>query len=153
VTAADVIPTLLGRLELRAFDALLSQASGRDVLTDGARSAVTSQDTGRLRDPEGYRYAITTERWKLFEIERRQGPASHLLFDLQADPFELTDVSTLHPEVTAQLASDLRATVAAQRERGAILRAGEEPTTTPPDPHLREQLKALGYVEDESSPH
>jgi arylsulfatase len=150
MTAADVIPTLLGRLHLPAFEALLAQTSGRDVLADGARSAVTSQDTGRLSDADEYRYVLTTERWKLFEIERKQGGARRLLFDLQADPFELTDVSAQHPEVTEQLAAELKASLEKQRQRGMVLRAGEAPTTTPANPRLREELKALGYVDDES---
>jgi arylsulfatase A-like enzyme len=151
ISAADVFPTLLGRLTLPAFAALLAQTSGRDVLSDGARSGVLSQDTGRLRETEGFRFALTTERWKLFEIESREGAPRHLLFDLEQDPFELRNVSERHPGVTQQLANELAATRVAKAQRGLALRKGET-ATSPADPRLREQLEALGYVDEEPSP-
>ena len=148
VTAADLIPTLLGRLAVPALAPLLAQTSGRDVLADGAHPrAVISQDTGRLRDAEEFRYALTQGRWKLLHVEHKGGPGRSLLFDLETDPFELMDVSTREPQVTEQLAAELKLLLDAQRRRGASLRGGAVPATTPPDPEVLEQLRALGYVE------
>jgi len=148
VTSVDVIPTLLGRLPASPLGALLSQASGRDVLAPGARSLpVFSQDTGRERDASEQRYALTTDRWKFFRVEQRDGGVRHQLFDRSADRYELSDVSAQHPEVTEPLAAALQLTLDAQRSKGSALHDGRLPATTPPDPELLEQLRALGYVE------
>jgi arylsulfatase len=152
VAAVDVLPTLLGRQGPPAFAAWVQQTSGRDALADGARSAVTSQDTGRLQGAKAFRHALTTKRWKLLELRPKRGGVRHLLFDLEADPFELTDVSARHPEVVAQLAAGLASELERQRRRGVQLRKGEAPTTGAADPQLREQLKALGYVDEAPSP-
>jgi arylsulfatase A-like enzyme len=148
VTSVDVIPTLLGRLPASPLSALLTQASGRDVLAPGARSLpVLSQDTGRERAADEQRYALTTERWKFFRADQRSGGVRHLLFDREADPYELRDVSADHPDVTASLAAALELTLDAQRRKGSALRDGQETATTPPDPELLQHLRALGYVE------
>ena len=148
VTAVDVIPTLLGRLPASPLGELLPQASGRDVLASGARSLpVFSQDTGRERNATEQRYALTTDRWKFFRVEQGDGSVRHQLFDRSSDPFELSDVSAGHPEVTEPLAAALQLTLAAQREKGSALHDGQAPATTPSDPELLEQLRALGYLE------
>ena len=148
VTAADVIPTLLGRLPASPLGALLPQASGRDVLAPGARSLpVLSQDTGRERNATEQRYALTTDRWKFFRVEGKDGDVRHQLFDRNADPYELSDIAAQHPEVTEPLAAALQLALDAQRSKGSALRDGRAPATTPPDPVLLEQLRALGYVE------
>jgi arylsulfatase len=148
VTTVDVIPTLLGRLSASPLGAVLSQASGRDVLAPGARSLpVFSQDTGRERDASEQRWALTTDRWKFFRVEQRDGGARRQLFDRNADPYELSDVSSRHPEVTEPLAAALQLALDAQRRKGSALHDGQPPATTPPDPELLEQLRSLGYVE------
>lgn len=148
VTAVDVIPTLLGRLPVSPLGALLPQASGRDMLAPGARSLpVFSQDTGRERDASEQRYALTTDRWKFFRVEQRDGGVRRQLFDRSADPYELSELSAQHPEVTEPLAAALQLTLDAQRSKGSALHDGRLPATTPPDPVLLEQLRALGYLE------
>jgi arylsulfatase A-like enzyme len=148
VTAVDVIPTLLGRLPGSPLGALLTQASGRDVLAPGARSLpVVSQDTGRERAASEQRFALTTDRWKFFRVEQTDGGVGRQLFDLRADPYELSDVSVRHPEVTEPLASALQLALDAQRRKGSELHDGQAPATTSPDPVLLEQLRALGYLE------
>ncbi len=148
VAAVDVIPTLLGRLPASPLGALLAQASGRDVLAPGSRSLpVLSQDTGRERNASEQRTALTTDRWKFFRVERRDGAVHLQLFDRSADPYELSDVSTQHPEVTEPLAAALQLALDAQRSKGSVLQDGQAPATTPADPVLVEQLRALGYLE------
>lgn len=148
VTAIDVIPTLLGRLPASPLGAMLSQASGRDVLAPGTRSLpIFSQDTGRERDANEQRYALTTDRWKFFRVEQKEGGARRQLFDRSADRYELNDVSSQHPEVTGRLAAALQLTLDAQRSKGSALHDGQAPATTLPDPVLLERLRALGYVE------
>ena len=151
IAAVDVIPTLLGRLDAPGLEPLLAQASGHDVLADGVRPlAILSQDTGREREASEQRTSLTTQRWKLLRADLEGGGVRRMLFDLRADPFELTDVSSLHPDVTDQLSAALAATLDAQRRKGAALRGGAPPATTLPDPALLEQLRALGYIEDQS---
>jgi arylsulfatase A-like enzyme len=148
VATVDVIPTLLGRLPASPLGALLPQASGRDVLAAPAHSLpVVSQDTGRERTGVEYRWALTTDRWKFLRVEQLDGGVRRHLFDRREDPFELRDVASGHPEVTEPLAAALQLALDAQRSKGSALRGGQPPATTPPDPVLLEQLRALGYVE------
>jgi arylsulfatase A-like enzyme len=151
ITAVDVIPALLGRLEAPALAPLLAQASGRDVLAPGARAVpILSQDTGNAEDPRERRFTLTTERWKLFHIEGRNGASRRLLFDLAADPFELDDVAGAHPELADALASALLSTLEAQRRKGAALRGPEAAAAI--DPELAEELRALGYADGVQGP-
>ena len=133
VTTVDVIPILLGRLPGSPLAGLLPQASGRDALGSGARPLpVLSQDTGRERSAAEQRYALTTDRWKFFHVELRDGSVRHQLFDRRADPFERSDVSARHPEVTEPLADALQLTLDAQRRKGAALHDGGCPQPRPP---------------------
>ena len=153
VTAADVLPTVLGRLDVPALAPILAQASGRDVLApDAVSRGVVSQSTGREDASKTRRYSLTTDRWKLVRSEPVGGPAQATLFDLRADPYELTDVSAQHADVAEQLSASLQLALAAQRRKGAELHVGEAPAATPQDPALQEQLRALGYVEGEPGP-
>jgi arylsulfatase len=150
MTAADLIPTLLGRLAAPALAPLLAQTSGRDVLQDGARlRAVVSQDTGRLRDAEAFRYALTQGRWKLLYVEQKGGTPRSLLFDLETDPFELVDVAARDPQRTEQLTAELKLMLDAQRRRGASLRGGAPSATASPSPAVLDQLRELGYIDDD----
>jgi arylsulfatase len=149
VTAVDVIPTVLGRLDAPALAPVLAQSSGHDALAADARPRpIVSQDTGRPGPKKwGRRRVLTSERWKLFRVKPAGWPPRFRLFDLSADPYELVDVSAREVEVTKQLNASLELTVAAQRRKGALL-AGTKPQDAPAvDPKLVEQLKALGYVD------
>jgi len=153
VTAADVLPTVLGRLDVPALAPLLAQASGRDVLAPNAESrGVVSQSTGREDASKTRRYTLTTDRWKLMRSEPSDDPVHETLFDLRADPYELSDVSAQHADVAEQLSASLQLALAAQRRKGAELHVGEVPAETPQDPALHEQLRSPGYVEGEPTP-
>jgi arylsulfatase A-like enzyme len=151
VSTVDALPTLLGRLELPGFASFLDQTSGRDVLLGAeAGDPVFSQDVGRKRGSPGYRYALTTARWKYFRHENGAPPREEL-YDRDADPFELTDVSREHEDVLAALRGELTARLEAQRARATQLRGSEAPRTRAADPAIQEQLRALGYLEDEAT--
>jgi arylsulfatase A-like enzyme len=73
--------------------------------------------------------AIRTHGWKWYEGR---------LYDLEHDPGEVRDVASLHPQVERDL----------QDRLVAILRSREiaGPTAVKPSDDVREQLKALGYL-------
>jgi arylsulfatase len=148
ISLVDTLPTLLGLLDAPALEGFLAQASGRDVLAGGVElDAVLSQDTGRLRTAGAYRLALTSARWKYFQIYDGE-KTSEELYDLQADPFELTDVSRGNPETTRRLRAQLFAQLEEQQERAEHLGGGAGPQTRATDPAILEQLRALGYLEE-----
>ncbi len=140
----DVLPTLLGQAESLPFQELLSQSSGADVMSQAGEGPGILSLEVRKNVEEEARVVLTTSRWKL--IHDPEGP--DVLFDREADPFELKDVLEAHPAVADRLSSQLQEQLATQRERGAELRpsdASEEAM----DPALLEELRALGYTGDE----
>ena len=85
----------------------------------------------------GYLTAIVQGRQKLI----RQPDGSSQLYDLDADPGELTDISAEQPERAARLAERLDGWMSAHKV--------SEPGTTEVSDERWEQLKALGYVGDD----
>lgn len=145
-SAADALPTLLGRLESSAFDGFLEQCSGRDVLsTNGAETRLLSQDTSRDAKGRDFRWALTSARWKYFRIDRANGAMREELYDLQEDPFELHDVSELHADVVAANRAHLERLLTEQRTRGETLRAGAA-LTKPAAEGIGAELESLGYT-------
>ncbi len=78
-------------------------------------------------------YSITTERWKYIAAPRPE------LYDRQADPDELTELSQAHPDVVDRL----RRQLSEIRDR-MTTRGGVEPV--PLESVARERLESLGYV-------
>lgn len=149
LAVVDVLPTALGALWRAggpAFQPLFAQASGRDVLAEDGRTVVVSQDTGRDRENDEYRYAITTDRWKYLRIEQGDGGIRHELYDLTADPFELRDVALEHPDRVATFGDLLEETLAGQRARADAFRDGKPPETREMSAELARELEALGYA-------
>jgi arylsulfatase A-like enzyme len=149
VSVVDILPTLLGLLKVQELELILAQSSGRDRLTRRSELQVLSQDSGRFRADAGYRYALTTPRWKYIRVESEKGPSQELLFDLDADPFELQDLAAKRPKVLAEMRGRLSEDLARRLERGRELRPDELPEA-PPDPGLLQQLQELGYLIDDS---
>jgi len=148
LTSADILPTLLPRLAVPAFDPFLEKAIGSDVLAPGFESgSVLSQDTSRARD-EPFKYALTSDRFKYFRIEHQSGRVEELLFDLAVDPYELRDIAATHTEVRDAMREELLAAISDRRERGLALRAGAATVVDEEaDPKLVRELCALGYLE------
>ncbi len=147
VSAVDAIPTLLGFVEGR-FEKFRSQASGRNVLAPGAAAApVTSRDTGLKEGTAGYRYALTTERWKYFAV-RTEGETREELYDIDADRYELCNLAGENQELVLELREKFLAINGEQEARGERLRASmDEHGGDDVDPATLEELKALGYVD------
>lgn len=142
VTAPDVIPTLLGQLDLPGEEALLDQVSGEDVLAPGPEptgvlSMSSDRQTRRGRSPT---YALTGPRWKyVVDEDDRQ-----YLYDLIEDPLERSNIARKNRALVRTLDAELRARLEAYEARAAELGAGG---TAPMDPGIARQLEELGYVD------
>jgi len=148
ISGVDLFPTLLGFVPGGAFDAFLEQASGWDVFAGSGRERfLLSQDTGQKMGEAGYRYSLTTERWKYIWFPGGDGDEDRL-YDLAEDPFELRDLSGERAEIVGVLRDSLRAQVALWAERGRGLHEEGAPTEIPVDSITLEELKALGYAVD-----
>jgi arylsulfatase A-like enzyme len=146
-SVVDALPTLVALLGDPALEFSNENVSGRALLASGFQpQPVLSQDTGRPRDVP-YRYSLTSERWKYFRVEHKDGTWTEELYDLSRDPHELRDVAQLQAEVLQDLRAALQSRLAEQRARGAELRRGQGSEPRELDPAVLEELKALGYVE------
>lgn len=128
VSGMDVLPSVLSVLNL----AIPPGVQGADVL------AAPDLEKGRPIYPERppFLYSVRQGRWKLVKKETELK-----LFDLEADPRELTNVAGRFPEDRERLDALLTARIASLAE-GAY-----EPETVDVDAEDREKLKALGYIQ------
>lgn len=153
----DLAPTVLDWLGLpplppaaRPADLppeLASALVGRSLAALAARPAATATDApARLRLAEAIAYgpdlvAVRQGNWKL--IAARDGrPLA--LFDLAADPGELHDAATAHPDVVARLV----AVVASWRASGTgACETAQGAAWGDLDGVVRERLRDMGYSE------
>jgi arylsulfatase len=128
----DVLPTLAAHANL-PFDA--EQLDGVDLL-EGRRESVLSQRIVMRRRPEPVLTLIAGD-WKYWHV----GEAPDRLYHVARDPHEQHDVIEAHPEVARRLLAQLRARVAEEEARAVV------PVEKAMPADVREQLRALGYVE------
>lgn len=126
VRLIDLAPTVLDFVGMRVpigFEgvSLLPLLSGGSTPTD-----VVAYGESRDKVMEG----IVIDHWKLYDGR---------LFDLHDDPWESTDVRSIHPDVARRLEAELRHAVGPTRALGSMADQVDEST--------RQQLEALGYVE------
>jgi len=142
VSTVDLATTLLARVDIPGAERFLAQASGIDVLAEGFRGRPLLSQTGLRRVGLGQDvvYALTRERWRYHWL----GEEGEALYDLEADPYELTDVAAAHPDVVAALRGELLDLVASQTARGRELGAG---ATQQLDQATIDALRDLGYVD------
>ncbi len=157
---ADVVPTLLGLIELPGEAAFVAQMSGIDVLAqDDAERYVVGQSSGRQEEFDLERtWCLTGQRWKLV----RHASGALELYDRARDPHELSDVSADHPDVLSRLSFALDNELEGQRTRARELGPERFLTDDVPDgprkrkradsdeedlltPEELEGLRALGY--------
>lgn len=141
VSAHDVLPTLLGLLELPDEEKLRAQATGHDVLAaDFTPLPVFSRSSVRqVRLGTNASFAITTDRWKL-EVQAD----SQALYDLQRDPHERNNVAKDNRALVQELTELGRRMFAEQRELAKKLGAGK---TEKLDAGTLGELQQLGYLE------
>jgi len=145
----DVFPTLLGLLGLEA-DGSLDGVDLGPYLTGEKQVEVVADRPIFLQRPyyeegrrtgnrveRGHGLGVRSGRWKLIEMEQEQ---RRELYDLQADPHELEDLSERELRRAAELSSLL-----------SKWRESEERKSTGPglqvSPEDREAMRALGYTE------
>ena len=137
----DVLPTLVGRLDLPIADERRRRLEGIDLLDRAERSRrlVFAERVSRSRAPweDGDKFALTDGRWKYFHLS--EGPDQ--LFDLAADPHELENVIDRHPEVTARMRARIEELLA-ELAHSAVDLAGDGLSD-----ERRRELESLGYVE------
>ncbi len=148
VSAVDLIPTLLAGLPSLATGDFVSQFAGEDALDPGyLRNFAFSQRSVRVRDWEpgddkdGLKFALTTERWKIYV----RPDAQDELYDLRADPGELVDVSADHADLMHTLRRHIATTLASRPYTPEA--GGDADSATSRAYH--QALEALGYVGDE----
>jgi len=142
VSAVDLLPTLLGLLELPVSEAFRAQFSGVDALAPGAetRHILSRSSDRRMRFDVPTTYSITGNGWKYIHAIGGES----MLFDLISDPHELENVAAAHPDVANDLCGRLRADVIRQRARGVQLGSG---AVVPLPRDRRGELADLGYAE------
>lgn len=135
VQQADVLPTLLALAGLPPLPDLdgrsLVEASEGPVVTEW----YTRREPGSFPFRPDPRRAIYEGPYKYV----RDGERGEFLYDLARSPYEAADVLAEQPETAARLRAALDAALSAPAAK-----AGD---AKPMDPGLRDQLRALGYVE------
>lgn len=108
----DLMPTLLGRLGVRAdwtdgenLWPLVTgeQAAVRDRIVTGWASFVTGNAVGRA--------SVRDDHWNFCTSVGYEDEAGDELFDLERDPEERRNVAGLHPDVVSERRSDVEAVI------------------------------------------
>jgi arylsulfatase A-like enzyme len=143
VRTVDLLPTLLELFSLPDEDARLREGLSLLPLLEGrARPAPPNLAEIRLKERH-HANALVRGGHKLYEdVSGRR----LLLFDLEADPRERSDLSTERPALLAELEAELRARVRAAEAKGARFADGGSVEHTPEE---LEHLRQLGYAGDE----
>ncbi len=146
VSLVDVFPTVLAAMGSPAAE-MRAQASGLDVLApDFKRDAVFSERTDHSEGwGPGRRFALTGARWRYYHLTEGRDE----LYDLSSDPHELRNRVEDEPRVAAEMKADLLARLDRFTQRAAVLAEGRTPRKQPADLKMKEQLRGLGYVENE----
>jgi arylsulfatase A-like enzyme len=145
VRSIDLVPTLIELLNLNIPEE--NQVDGKNLLEviDESSAQPRFAYSESINDLTAYYdsqmqneslYAISDGRWKLILHREKSKDKGVELFDLQADPHELTDVSEKHPEIRVQLRNKLD-------EIPAIV---QDPPRPAMDEKTKERLKSLGYI-------
>jgi arylsulfatase A-like enzyme len=132
----DVLPTMVAgaRLPLPT-----GSFHGIDLLGASRRYALSQREYRKNHWDEPV-YTLTGSEWKYHD----HGDAGGRLYHLSRDPHELVNVLSRYPQVAQRMRSELRAMLAESRRKGKTLRRKAEIPEA-----AREQLRALGYVDEE----
>ncbi len=147
VRTVDVMPTLL---ELAHATPASHAMQGRSLvrLLDGhsLRSEPSFSHALGQRGRESRLWSVRDARWRLVWDEQQRAAQ---LFDLAADPGELSDVAAAHADVVARLMGALRAQCA--MEALYVERAVGAAHSPHADAERSRELDQLGYVDSHAS--
>ncbi len=140
VSLIDVAPTLLDAAGLKPPKWML----GRSLLPFVRRPDLEAPRP--VLAERGYNPLAAWRRppWKLIH-DTESG--TNLLFDLDADPGELLDLSAQQPGVVAELLGELRLAFETNAALASRVGAGDGTGVIELSPEQLEQLRALGYVD------
>ncbi len=142
VRLVDVAPTLLDMAGVPA-PAGLDGVSLLPLLEGGSGPPAVVVS----RWPQGGLTVLRSRSWKLIQVRRRGGASTHL-FDLSRDPEERRNLASERPDMLAALEAELaRVSAAAHAFRDGIA----EGSAVRLDARAIEELRALGYLQDESA--
>ena len=131
VILSDAVPTILGELGL-ASDAVVG---GTDLL---AASPPGAERVLFHRHTDGRQFAVHTRKWKAILAPTEERPP--MLFDLESDPGERTNLVTTRPLVFHGLASLLRGHILETQLQGL-----DSTQVELPESDIR-ALRSLGYL-------
>ncbi len=147
-TATDLVPTLLGLLELEDGASLGTQATGLDLLGEQSSRQGLLARTSPKREAEGggghrtipETWAWTTDEWVLHWTVNK----AVALYHRPTDPHEQQDVLADERPRSAKLYRQARQAHTQQLKLGRSLGAGE---LAPLDEGLIRELEVLGYMD------
>lgn len=135
VALSDLAPALLRMVGIH--DALAPGATRRDLLADDDSSRDVYAETQYPRAAGWHPLTVLTgPQWKLISSSEKE------LYDVSADPQEMRDVASEHPNIVEGMSAVLAGIAAAQSS------ASQSPAISP---DAAAKLRALGYVAGGSS--
>jgi arylsulfatase A-like enzyme len=135
----DVVPTVLGAMEVPGSEAWLARTSGRDLLREASTPALGLSSIRQASLGTPPQLALTVGPWRWLRVDGEER-----LYQLDHDAHELVDLGEALPVHRRLLARWAEATEASQRARGEAFGAAESVQLSAEE---IEQLRALGYVE------
>ncbi|MFM2162452.1 MAG: hypothetical protein RLZZ383_1964 [Pseudomonadota bacterium] len=146
VSTVDVLPTVLGLVDIPGEAELRSQLSGRDVLADGytPRAVLSLTSARQVGHGRAMQLALTDDTHKCVWEE---GSDDVTVYDRRTDPYELRPASA--PDVAQRCLARFRTMTAEQRARAEAIGAGR---TAPMEETRRQMLLCLGYLDGEAPP-
>jgi arylsulfatase A-like enzyme len=142
VELIDIMPTFLELAGLPQPPGLQGRSFAQ-VLQGDAEAAASRAVFSERRERKENRFwgSVIEDRWKLIVDASNDRT---LLFDIEADPQEMSSVESDNPDVVAALEEKMAAWSAIN---GTLYEQIRPEDTTPLDPETEEQLRSLGYIE------
>jgi len=138
----DIVPTVQAAAGLQLTEKEKNQFEGMDLLgTDSKRHALLVQRVRRKRGWEpGDKYALIEKEWKFLHAPEWKDE----LFHISVDNVETSNLVESRPQKAEKMKTDLLGWIEEYSGYSSSEGAG-----TKLDPEISEQLRALGYLEDE----
>jgi arylsulfatase A-like enzyme len=149
VELVDILPTVLDLLGVRAKASPLDGRSLLAAIEDGVEPAPLDAYVAETAFDAADASAIRSGPWKLIRDHNLAAgePLAKMLFAIDSDPGEESDVSEDHPRIAERLLAQLEAWQQAQDAR----KSAAPPTRSEISPDELDALRELGYIEDRAA--